>query len=52
VTDKKSSEFWTERGVRQGCPMNPTLFNIYMIDLEEEMEKGQAGGIVIGKKKF
>jgi len=32
--------------------MSPILFNIYMIDLEEEMEKGQAGGIIIGKEKF
>jgi len=52
VKDKKSSEFWTERGVRQGCPMSSTLFNTYMMDLEEEMEKGQVGGIVIGKEKF
>jgi len=44
VRDKKSSEFWMEKGIRQDCLMSPTLFNIYMIDLEEEMEKGQAGG--------
>jgi len=49
VRNKKSSEFWTERGVRQGCPMNPTLFNIYMINLEEEIEKRQGA---IGKEKF
>jgi len=40
-----------ERGVRQGYLMSPTLFNIYMIDLEE-MEKGQVGSIVIGKEQF
>lgn len=41
-----------ERGLRQGCPMSPTLFNIYVMDLKEELEKGQSGGVVIGREKF
>jgi len=48
IADKKSQEFWTVKRLRQGCP---TLFNIYVLDLEEEMEKGQTG-VVIGKEKF
>jgi len=28
------------------------LFNIYVLDLEEEMEKEQIGDVVIGKEKF
>jgi len=37
----KSEEFWTKSGVRQGCP---TLFNIYLMNLEAEMRKEQSGG--------
>lgn len=52
VGDNKSEEFWTENGVRQGCPMSPTLFNVYIMDIEEEMKKEQNGGVVIGREKI
>lgn len=32
--------------------MSPTLFNIYVMDLEQEMKKEQTGGVTIGKEKF
>lgn len=50
--ERKIEAFWTEKGVRQGCSMSPTLFNIYVMDLEEEMRKEQTGGVTIGKEKF
>lgn len=31
--------------------MNPKLFNIYVIDLEEELEKKQKRDVVIGREK-
>lgn len=46
VRERKTEEFWTERGVRQGCPKSPTLFNVYIMDVEEEMRKEQTGGVI------
>lgn len=52
VGEKYTEGFWTRKGVRQGCPMSPTLFNIYVADLEEEMERGQTGGVMVGRRKI
>lgn len=52
VNDKESASFWTTRGLRQGCPLSPLLFAIYLSDIESELEKGQTGGVVIGRYKF
>ncbi|XP_071572662.1 uncharacterized protein [Temnothorax nylanderi] len=52
VGKRRSEEFWTKSGVRQGCPISPALFNAYGSDLEAEMRKEQTGGIVVGRKKF
>lgn len=37
-------EFWTGRGVRrrEGCPLNPSFFNILIADLEEELKRGES----------
>lgn len=32
--------------------MNPTLFNLFIMDLEDEMRKKQTGRVIVGKEKF
>jgi len=33
--------FWTERELKQGCPLSPLLFNILMADIRIEEELGK-----------
>jgi len=52
IGDKKSQEFWTVRELRWDYPLSPKLFNIYVLDLEEKMEKGQIRSVVKNKEIF
>ena len=51
VGGEEGENFWTARGVRQGCPLSPHLFNVLTADLEEELRKGGWGGVRIGGVK-
>ena len=52
IGKKVIGTFRAEKGVRQGCPLSPTLFNIAFADVEKEMRKAQEGGVRLGKTKI
>lgn len=52
ISDKTSNRFWTSQGVRQACPLSPIRFSIYMTDIEEYLNGGKRGGVVICKMKI
>ena len=51
LNGKESEWFWTKGGLRQGCPLSPTLFTIYLSDIDEMLKKAQAGRVPVGREK-
>jgi len=44
--------FRTTKGVHQGCVMSPLLFNMYMAELKERLERRGIGGVGIGSQRI
>lgn len=40
-----------DKGVRKGCFLSPSFFNVTMSELEERIRKVQKGGVIIERKK-
>lgn len=51
VGGKIGKNFWTARGVRQGCPMSPYLFNLVLADMKEMLRRGGWGGVKLEEEK-
>lgn len=52
VREKEGRSFWTGGGVRQECPLSPSLFTLLLADLDEILEEGGWGGIKVGRRKI
>jgi len=52
VEGEVGENFWTGRGIRQGCPLHPILLNILIADLEEEMGKMKWGEVRLGEERI
>lgn len=50
--EKVTEEFWTKGGIRQGCCLSPTLFTLYIADMEGALRETLTTGIKVGKMKF
>jgi exonuclease III len=44
--------FESHTGVKQGCPLSPLLFAIYISELDAVLKRNQLGGVVLGRSKI
>ncbi|KMQ84308.1 rna-directed dna polymerase reverse transcriptase domain containing protein [Lasius niger] len=45
-------KFWIIKGVRQGYPLSPMLFNILIADIDKDMEKGRWGRLKLKDRRI
>ncbi len=47
INDKRTDYFGQTKGVRQGCSLSPTLFNIYINELASALDKSSCPGLTL-----
>ena len=52
IGDKITEYFPQNRGVRQGCNLSPTLFNVYINELAVQLEQSTAPGLTLLDKEI
>lgn len=52
VGDRVGKKFWTEKGVRQGYPLSPLLFNLLIVDMEEGLGRDEVGRVKLERRKL
>lgn len=51
IGEMKGEQFWTESGLRQGCPFSPLLFNVLLADMAQSMRRNKKGGTILKRGK-
>lgn len=51
IEREEGKDFWTMRGVRQGCPLSPCLFTIMLADMDEKLERKGWDGVRLKRRR-